>query len=77
MTQDAGGTVGAMAVKPLTCMRKGRPECETTCRPVAGVGQAGRKRQSMASDEAPAPAATADTGERRTGKTTHGNDFAK
>ena len=62
MTQDVGGTVEAMAVKPLTCMRKVRPECEMEGRPAAGIGQAGRKRQSIASNEAAAPAVTADTG---------------
>ena len=52
------------------------PECETRGWPVAGVRQAGRKRQSMASDELSVPTAAADTGERRTGKSTRGNDVA-
>ena len=58
-----------MGVKPLTCVRKGRLECEMEGQPAAGVGQAGH--------EVSVPAATADAGERKTGKAMHGNDFAK
>lgn len=35
--------VAASAVKPLTCMQKGRPECEMEGQSAAGVGQAGHK----------------------------------